>query len=102
MVGILLVELRHHAGQVVLIAVHLIVSGKVERQPLLRHEVFESAADDVAQALLSGGEFQTNDLEFPGDGFRRPRNVLVLDDLTVSACSARPEMSDSKWLLPVP
>ena len=66
-VGVLLVELRHHVGQVVLVAVHLIVGGEGERQPLAGHEVFEPAADDVAQALLRGGDFQPDDLELPGD-----------------------------------
>ena len=80
-VGVLLVELRHHVGQVVLVAVHLIVGGEVEGQPFARHEVFEPAADDVAQALLRGGDFQANDFELPGDRLCRLRHVLVLDDL---------------------
>ena len=80
-VGVLLVELRHHVRQVVLVAVHLVVGGKAEGQPFARHEVFEPAADDVAQTLFRGGDFQANDLELPGDRLRRLRHVLVLDDL---------------------
>ena len=81
LIGILLVELHHHVRQVVLVAIHLIVCWEGERQPFVRHEVFEPAADDVAETLLRGWEFEPHDLELPGDRLRSFRNILVLDDL---------------------
>jgi len=80
-VRVLLTELSHHAGQIILVAVHLIVGGEAEGQPFTGHEIFEPSADDVAEAFLGGGDFEPHDLEPAGNGLCRLCHVLVLDDL---------------------
>ena len=41
-------------------------------------------------------------LNFPEIAFAAFATSLSLTTLAMSGCSASPEMSDSKWLLPVP
>ena len=79
-IGVLLAELRHHGGQVVLVAVHLVVGWEAEGDSLIAEEVLDPAADDVPQALLGRGDLEADHLELPGDRLRPVRHSLVLDD----------------------
>ena len=80
MLRVFFAELRHHIGQVILIAIDLIVSGKNERQTLVDHEIFKSAADDVAQAFLRGRDLKPDNLEFSGDCLRSLSHLGVSYD----------------------
>jgi hypothetical protein len=80
-VGVLLAEELHHPREVVLVALHLVVGRKAERNPFACQEILKPAADDLAQARLGGGDLQSDDLELAGDGLGAGRHRLVLDDL---------------------
>jgi hypothetical protein len=78
-VGVLLVEEPHELGQVVLVALHLVVGREVERDALARQVILEPSADDLAQAGLGGRDLQSDDLELPGDGLGLVGDRLATD-----------------------
>ena len=56
----------------------------------------------LRRLFLVAGISRRTTLNFPEMAFACLRHVLAADTLAMSGCSASPEMSDSKWLLPVP